>query len=93
MSGRGPRFTREDAIDAIADSKSWTEALRKLSYCPTGGNPATLKKYAALWEISTDHFDPYAGLMDRIRKPKKPLGEILVRNSTYSLSNLKPLGV
>jgi hypothetical protein len=89
MSRSGPRFTEEEARVAIARSKSWAEALRHLSYCPTGGNPTTLKKYAALWGISTDHFDPYAGLMERIRKPKRPLNEILVEHSTYSRSNLK----
>lgn len=90
MAGRGPRFTEREARAAIAASKSWTESLRRLGHCPTGGNPATLKKYAALWEISTDHFDPYAGVMDRIRKPKRPLSEVMVENSTYSRSNLKP---
>lgn len=57
--------------------------------CPTGGNWRTLKKYGALWDISTDHFDPYAGVMERIRKPKKPLKDILVRHSTYSRNKLK----
>lgn len=87
--GRGPRFTEEAAREAIAESKSWTEALRRLDYCPTGGNPATLKKYAALWGISTDHFDPYAGVMEAMRRPRRPLGEILVEHSTFSRSNLK----
>jgi HNH endonuclease len=89
MSGRGPRYTEAEARAAIAESRSWTEALRKLDYCPTGGNPATLKKYVALWGIRTDHFDPYAGVMELIRRPKKPLDEILVEKSTYSRSNLK----
>jgi hypothetical protein len=89
MPRGGPGFTESEARQAIAASKSWTESLRRLGYCPTGGNPATLKKYAAQWEISTDHFDPYAGVMDRIRKPKRPLEEILVENSTFSRSNLK----
>jgi hypothetical protein len=89
MRKTGPRFTEEEAREAIARSKSWTEALRRLSYCPTGGNPQTLKKYAALWGISTTHFDPYAGVMEQIRKPKRPLHEILVKKSTYSRSNLK----
>jgi hypothetical protein len=89
MPSGGPRFTQKEASDAIAQSVSWTEALRRLGYCPSGGNPATLKKYAAFWGIATDHFDPYAGLMDRIRKPKRPLEEILVRHSTYSRANLK----
>jgi hypothetical protein len=89
MTGRRPRFTEAEAREAIAASKSWAEALRRLKYCPTGGNPQTLKKYAALWNISTTHFDPYAGVMDRVRPPKIPLKEVLVRHSTYSRSNLK----
>jgi hypothetical protein len=89
VARRGPRFTEDQARKAIAESSSWTEALRKLNYCPTGGNPKTLKKYARMWGVSTDHFDPYAGVMDRVRKPKKPLAEVLVEHSTYSRSNLK----
>lgn len=89
MARRGPGFTEEEAKEAIAASHSWTESLRRLGYCPTGGNPTTLKKYAALWGISTEHFNPYAGVMERIRKPKRPLGEVLVKNSTYCRSNLK----
>lgn len=75
---------------AIATSRSWTESLRRLSYCPSGGNYKTLQKYAAIWEISTDHFDPYAGVMQRLHKPKVPLSQVMVKGSTYSRSNLKP---
>jgi hypothetical protein len=57
--------------------------------CPSGGNPATLKKYAAIWSINTDHFDPYAGVMSRVRKPRLPMDQVLVEHSTYSRSNLK----
>lgn len=89
MAGRELRYTEEEAREAIARSKSWTEALRRLGYCPTGGNPKTLKKYVALWGISTDHFDPYAGVMDRVRPPKIPLDKVLVEGSSYSRSNLK----
>jgi hypothetical protein len=89
MNG-GPGFTEGEARTAIAESRSWAETLRRLNYCPSGGNSKTLKKYAKLWGISTEHFDPYAGVMERIRKPKKPLSEVLVEGSTYSRSNLKP---
>lgn len=89
MAGRGPGFTEGEAREAIAASRSWTEALRRLKYCPTGGNPRTLKKYAAIWDISTEHFDPYAGVMDRVRPPKIPLADVLVEHSTYSRGNLK----
>lgn len=89
MAGRKVGYTEDRARAAVAESKSWTEALRRLGYCPSGGNPATLKKYAAIWGISTDHFDPYRGVMERIRKPGLSLEEILVEHSTYSRSNLK----
>lgn len=70
---------------------SWSEALRRLGYCPTGGNPRTLKAWAETWNISTDHFDPYAASLEGLRKARHqiPLSEILVENSTYSRSNLK----
>src|ERR687896_1839121 len=83
-------FTEQQAREAIAASKSWAESLRRLGMCHTGANPKTLKKYAAIWGIPTDHFDPYAGVMEKIRKPKQALSEILVEGSTYSRSNLKP---
>ena len=85
----GPRFTEAEAREAIAAATSWTGALRLLGLGTSGGNWRTLKKYAEIWGISTDHFDPYAGVMERLRKPKVPLKEILVRGSTYSRNKLK----
>jgi HNH endonuclease len=54
---------------------------------PAGGNHATLKKYLALWGISTDHFD-WGGA----RPPKRealPLEEVLVEGSNYQRKRLK----
>jgi hypothetical protein len=51
-------FTREQAAAAIADSRSYSEALRHLRLRAAGGNHRTLKKYVELWGLSTDHFDP-----------------------------------
>jgi transposase-like protein len=88
-----PRYTEAQARRAIANSRSWAEALRKLHYCHTGGNPRTLKKYAGLWGIPTDHFDPTAAPRDALRRngmrTQLPLDQILVRGSSYSRSNLK----
>ena len=89
MPNRGPRFTEQQVREAAAASKSWAETLRRLDYCSTGGNSATLKKYVARWGVATDHFDPYAGVMDRVRRPAKPLDEVLVEHSTYSRGNVK----
>lgn len=81
------RYTEADARAAIAASRSWAEALRRLGYCHSGANPRVLKKRAAEWGISTDHFDPHAA--GNRRRVPRPLGEILVEGSTYSRSNLK----
>ncbi|TMK74569.1 MAG: hypothetical protein E6G49_03360 [Actinobacteria bacterium] len=88
----GPRFTELQAREAITRSRSWTEALRRLGYCPTGGNPQTLKAWAHRWKISADHFDPWAANREALRRANQPipLDEILVEGSTYSRSNLKP---
>lgn len=81
------RFSEDEARAAISASRSWSEALRRLGYCPSGGNPATLKNRAATWGIPTDHFDPYAAARDS--RQRKPLSEILVEGSSYSRHHLK----
>jgi hypothetical protein len=80
--GAGPRFSEAEARAAIAASRSWTEALRRLGYCPTGGNPRTLKKWAGRWGISTAHFDPHAASIEGLKRTqrRRPLEEILVEN-------------
>lgn len=86
-----PGFTEEQARAAIAASRSWNESLRKLGYCPTGGNPRTLKKWTEIWQISTDHFDPRAAQVEGLLRAKRriAIAEILIEDSTYSRSNLK----
>lgn len=48
-----------------------------------------LKKYAEIWEISTDHFDPTARRAEGLRGAPKPLSEVLVERSTYPRKNVK----
>jgi hypothetical protein len=69
------RYTEEQAREAIAASLTFTEALRRLGMCWSGGNHLTLKKRAAEWSIPTDHFDPDEGAgvpsdEQRFRSPK-----------------------
>jgi hypothetical protein len=82
-----PRYTEDEARAAIAESLSWTEALRRLGMCQSGGGHAILKKYAGLWGISTAHFDPYTAV--RGGTPPRPLNLILVEGSTFSRGHLK----
>ena len=85
----GPRYKAQEATVAIAASRSWSEALRRLGMCQTGGAHATLRKYAGLWGIATDHFDPYANVRGKGAARRRPLNEILVEHSTFSRNHLK----
>jgi hypothetical protein len=88
---RRTRFTEEEAREAVAASKSYSEALRRLALRSAGGNHRTLKKYVELWGIPVDHFDPYATQRrgaERAAKPR-PLAEVLTENSSYSRGHLK----
>jgi transposase-like protein len=91
VARRGPRFTEEELRWAIAGARSWSETLRRLDYRSAGGNWKTLQKYAALWEIPTDHFDPDAGRVEALKRANRPtpLEEVMVAGSTYSRSHLK----
>ena len=57
--------------------------------CQTGGAHATLKKYAGIWGITADHFDPYASVRGHGAQRRRPLEEILVEGSTFSRNHLK----
>jgi hypothetical protein len=85
---RGPRYSENEARRAIAESRSWAEAPR-LGMCHTGGAHQVLKKYAALWKIPTDHFDPYATLRGSAPQRRRPLEEILIEQSTFARNHLK----
>ncbi len=86
----GPRYAEGEAREAIAESRSYTEALRRLGMRPAGGNHATIRKYAErIWCIPTDHFDTPAQRARSIRRDPIPLVEVLVVGSAYSRRNLK----
>jgi hypothetical protein len=82
------RYNEEATRAAVAASYSYSEALVRLGRRSAGGNHATLKKYIALWGISTDHFDPWRNVRPPSREAK-PLAEVLVEESTYPRVNLK----
>jgi hypothetical protein len=90
MPRRGPTYEESAAREAIAKSRSFTEALRRLGLCPTGGAGRVLRKWAAIWGISVDHFDPHAARNRGLKRvERRPLEEILVVDSSYCRTNLK----
>jgi hypothetical protein len=85
---RGPHYTQDEAAAAVAQARSYSEALRLLGIRPAGGNHRTLKAAVARWQIPTGHFDPNAGRRAGARQPV-PLDQILVEHSSFSRSHLK----
>jgi 5-methylcytosine-specific restriction endonuclease McrA len=68
--------------------------LNKLNLRCAGGNYKTIKKYIELYNIDISHFETdderYSRLIKYNTNNKIPLEDILVINSTYSRTNLKP---
>lgn len=84
-----PRYDEEEAREAVAASRNYSEVLRRLGMRPAGGNHALLRKWVdEIWQIPTDHFDGGASARRRIRAAT-PMAEVLVRDSSYSRGHLK----
>jgi hypothetical protein len=83
------RFTESELRAAVASSRSYSEALRKIRLRAAGGNHRTIKKYVARWGISTAHFDQDAIRRESLHKAPRPLAELLVEHSTYHRGHLK----
>lgn len=84
-----PRYSEEEARNAVEASLSYAEALRRLGLRATGGNWRTLRTWVVRWGIPTEHFDPDAVRRQTIRRAPRPIEEILVERSTYSRNHLK----
>ncbi|MFL5828525.1 MAG: hypothetical protein ACJ76X_01290 [Solirubrobacteraceae bacterium] len=84
-----PPFSEDAAREAIEHSICWSDALRRLGYVPRGHNHRTLQRWAGIWGICTDHFDPHAGRRRAARSQELPMEHVLVENSTYSRDKLK----
>jgi transposase-like protein len=86
----GPRYTEAEAREAIASSRSYSEALRRLGMRAAGGNHRTIRRYAEeVWRIPVDHFDPDAVRRAPLGRPSTPLAEVLVERSAYPRGRLK----
>ncbi len=73
-----PRYTEQQAREAIAGALCYTEALRKLGMRPAGGNHRVLREYAEeIWRIPTDHFDPQRARLAKLGHRPTPLELVL----------------
>jgi hypothetical protein len=60
-----------------------------MGYETKGHNIRTVQRWARIWEIPTDHFDPNVARRRATTRRAMPLETIMVENSTYSRGKLK----
>jgi hypothetical protein len=84
-----PPFSESDLRAAIAESLTWAATLRLLGYEAKGANHRTVQRWAKVWGISTDHFDPNGARGRATSRRAKPLAEVMVENSPYRRGQLK----
>ena len=84
-----PPFSEQDLRAAISQSLTWAGTLRVLGYEVKGANYRTLQRWAQIWGIATDHFDPNAARRAASAARAKTLAEVMVMNSTYPRGQLK----
>src|SRR5437763_5580840 len=84
-----PPFSESDARAAVAESISWSAALRALGYEAKGANIRTLQRWVRQWGISTEHFDPTAARGIASAARARPLEEVMVEGSSYPRGKLK----
>lgn len=87
-----PKYTEEEAREAVASSLCYSEALRKLGLRPHGGNFRLFRKYVdEIWHLPTGHFNPDAARVARVNTLQRPIpiADVLVEGSSYSRTKLK----
>lgn len=85
-----PRYTEQQARDAVAASFNYSEVLRRLGLRPAGGNHRLIRHWVDdVWRIPTEHFDPDRSRHQKLGADPVPLELVLVEHSTYSRRTLK----
>ena len=72
--------------EAVKNSISIRETLKKLGVCAEGGNYRIFRRYKEKWNVDTRHFLGQGHLKNKTHNwsPAIPLKEILIENSTYT---------
>jgi hypothetical protein len=79
------RYTDQDIIEAARSSFSIAQVLRILHLSPTGCNYRGIHTHFSRLGLDTSHFTGQGHLRGKTHSwtPKRPLADILVKNSTY----------
>ena len=94
MTMKRKNYTKEEFIEAVKSSHSYSEVCRKLGIVDRGGNLNTVKKKIFLYNIDSSHFT--GQLWNKgvtfIEQPKifhKNINDLLTENSCHNSDNLK----
>lgn len=83
-------YSLEQFKEAVENSYSIAQALKKLNVSPKGGNYKVFKKYQKLYNIDISHFTGQGHLKGKTHKfNQKPLSEILIDGNTYNSNTLR----
>jgi hypothetical protein len=79
------RYSDQDLLEAVRSSFSVAQVLKILGRVPTGDNYKVFYRRATRLGLDTSHFTGQGHLKGKHHSwtPRRPLGEILVKDSTY----------
>jgi hypothetical protein len=85
------KYTDEQFIQAVKESFSVREALKKLGLSPTGGSYKLFVKRCKMLNLDTSHFTGKGHLKNKTHNwaPKIDLSLILVEDSHYNSNSLR----
>jgi len=87
-----PSWTDEQLAEAVAQSRSLAEVLRRLGYTPNGGVHRFIKAHIVRAGLDTSHFTGQAWMSGRRRTPaavRRSLDEVLTVGSLCRSSSLR----
>lgn len=82
---RSRRWKDEDLIEAVRESLSVREALARIGLVAAGGNYKEFRKHVARLGLDISHFLGQGHRKGKGRK--RPLSDVLVRDSTHTNTN------
>lgn len=86
---RSTPFSEADLRAAIEEGQCWADVLRYLGYGVRGHNHRTVQRWAAIWDISTAHWDPRVRTSRSAATRKIPLELVMVEHSPYVRADLR----
>jgi hypothetical protein len=86
---RTKKYSKEDLIDAVSNSKSIRQTLIKLNVSPHGGNYRVIKNNIKELNIDTSHFTGHGWNKGKKFGPKRPIEDYLSNKHKISSHALR----